>query len=286
MPTTDTPLRYPGGKSQLAPFVGELLRANKLLGGVYAEPYAGGAGLAWRLLFTGQVSEVWLNDIDVGIFSFWHSVLNESEQLCERIEKTPVTMKVWTAQREVLSSSSAPTLDIGFATLFLNRTNRSGIISGGVIGGKAQQGDYKLDCRFNKTELVAKIRRIASHAEVVKLSRLDARLCIAKWGKSLPARALMNIDPPYFAKGHDLYTNFYQPGDHRTVATVIKKLTCPWMLTYDDAPEIEQLYEGLPMYRKALMYSVQVKRRASELLVLSPRLSAPASLGAPYKDAA
>jgi DNA adenine methylase len=278
MPTTDTPLRYPGGKSQLAPFVSELLRANNLSGGVYAEPYAGGAGLAWRLLFGGQVSEVWLNDIDIGIHSFWHSVLSDSEQLCEKIHRTPVTMKVWRAQQSMLSCSGASKLDIGFATLFLNRTNRSGIISGGVIGGKSQQGPYKLDCRFNKVELIAKIRRISSYAEVVKLSRLDARLCIGKWGKSLPPRALMNIDPPYFAKGHDLYTNFYEPNDHRTVAAVVRKLKCPWMLTYDDAPEIEELYAGLPIYRKALTYSAQVKRRASELLMLSPQLMAPSCL--------
>ncbi|MFC3146270.1 DNA adenine methylase [Piscinibacterium candidicorallinum] len=273
MPTTVTPLRYPGGKSQLTPFVAELLRANGLSGGVYAEPYAGGAGLAWALLLSGQASEIWINDIDQGIFSFWHSVLNNTEQLCSRIEKTRITMQTWHTQREVMLSNTGSRLDIGFATLFLNRTNRSGIISGGVIGGKNQDGNYKLDCRFNRDELIAKIRRIGSYREVVKLTQIDARACIAKWGKELPKKGLMNIDPPYFAKGRDLYTNFYRPDDHKLVANVISKLKCPWILTYDDTPEICALYSKFRIYRKALAYSAQVKRQANELLVISPKIN-------------
>jgi DNA adenine methylase len=164
---------------------------------------------------------------------------------------------------------------LAFSTLFLNRTNRSGIIGGGVIGGKSQTGTYKIDCRFNKPELVAKIRRIATYRDVIKLSRLDARLCIPQWAKRLPPRALMNIDPPYFVKGQELYTNFYTADNHRDLARIIRRLKCGWMLTYDDVPEVQKLYAGLPMYRKGLTYYAQVKRRANELLVLAPQLSPP-----------
>mgnify|MGYP001190400554 CR=1 FL=1 len=284
MPTTDSPLRYPGGKTQLAPFVSDLLRVNDLTRGIYAEPFAGGAGIAWRLLFAGHIGEVWLNDIDLGIHSFWKMVLEQPEDLCERIEKTPVTMRQWYEQRRILASSN-DTLKLAFATLFLNRTNRSGIIAGGVIGGKAQIGDYKLDCRFNKEELSDKILRIAGHREVIRLSRLDARICIAKWSKRLPKRSLINVDPPYFTKGHELYTNFYEPKDHRALAKTIRGLKCAWMLTYDDTPEIERLYTGLPTYRKALTYYAQVKRRANELLVLAPTLRPPAGLNQPSQAA-
>lgn len=278
MPSTDSPLRYPGGKTQLAPFVSDLLRINDLTCGVYAEPFAGGAGIAWRLLFSGHVSEVWLNDIDEGIYNFWRAALQCPEDLCELIDRTPVTIEEWAVQRGVLSSKRASWLKIGFATFFLNRTNRSGIIEAGVIGGKDQTGSYKLDCRFNKEELIDKILRIAQHRDVVRLSRIDAKDCIAQWAKALPTRSLINIDPPYFAKGQDLYTNFYEPGDHKVLAAAIKKLKCAWMLTYDDVPEIERLYLGLPTYRKALVYYAQVKRKANELLVLSPRLTPPSEL--------
>jgi DNA adenine methylase len=278
MPTTESPLRYPGGKTQLAPFVADLLTINDLDRGVYAEPFAGGAGLAWRLLLSGKVAEVWLNDIDPAIFNFWRAVLDHPDALCDRIERTAVTLEMWKKQRAVLTRAGGKPLDIAFATLFLNRTNRSGILAGGVIGGKEQAGNYKLDCRFNKAELIDKIRRIASYRDVVKLSQLDARLCIPSWAKALPKRGLLNIDPPYFVKGQELYTNFYTPENHADLAKTIRRLKCPWMLTYDDAPAVEALYKGLPLYRKGLIYYAQVKRRAIELLILSRALVPPGSL--------
>ena len=283
MPTTETPLRYPGGKTQLAPFVIDLLKANRLIGGVYAEPFAGGAGLAWRLLFQGHISEVWINDIDPAIHGFWDAVLNRTDDLCELIETTPVSIEEWFRQREIMDRGRVGPLRLGFATLFLNRTNRSGIINGGVIGGKDQTGNYKLDCRFNHTELIRKIQRIASYREVVTLTRLDAMQCIPIWAKALPKRSLMNIDPPYFAKGKGLYTNFYSGDDHKNLSAMIKSLKCPWMLTYDDVKDIERLYKDLPLYRKGLVYCAQVKRRANELVVLAPMLAAPQCL---YEQAA
>ncbi len=280
MPVTDTPLRYPGGKTQLSPFVIDLVRANNLYGGVYAEPFAGGAGIAWRLLLNGDMTEVWLNDIDPAIFAFWDAVVNQPDPLCERILKTHVTIQEWHKQRTVLADPGAKPSDLAFATLYLNRTNRSGILKGGVIGGKDQAGNYKLDCRFNKADLVHKIQRIHVYREVIRLSKLDAAHCLQEWNKTLPRRSLVNIDPPYFNRGQDLYLSFYKPDDHATLATQVRALSAPWMLTYDDTPEIESLYHGLPLYRKSLLYSAQVKRRTSELLVLAPQIKPPLSLQA------
>ena len=278
MPTIESPLRYPGGKTQLAPFVVELLKVNRLFNGVYAEPFAGGAGLAWRLLLSGRVSEVWLNDIDPAIYALWKAVMTQTDDLCELIETTPVNTAEWARQREVLERARPRALDLAFATLFMNRTNRSGIIGGGMIGGKLQSGNYKIDCRFDRPQLIAKIRRIAAYRDVVKLSQIDARLCIPQWAKALPPRALINIDPPYFAKGQELYTNFYTSDNHRDLARIIRRLKVNWMLTYDDVPEIQALYAGLPTYRKGLTYYAQIKRRASELLILAPRLTAPGEI--------
>ncbi len=221
------------------------------------------------------MSELWLNDIDPAIYALWKVSLTQPDNLCELIEKTRVSMAGWRRQKEVFHQSRPRLLPLAFATLFLNRTNRSGILEGGVIGGKAQDGAYKLDCRFNKSELIAKVQRIATYKDVVRITRLDAGLCIPMWAKALPKRSLMNIDPPYFAKGKELYTNFYTPSDHLALSRIIRRLRCNWILTYDDAPEIERFYSGLPIYRKSLTYYAQVKRRASELLVLAPRLSAP-----------
>lgn len=286
MPTTDTPLRYPGGKTQLAPFVSELLRTNDLLQSIYCEPFAGGAGIACRLLLNGTVSEAWINDIDPAIYAFWHSTLNATDELCDRISNTNIDIVEWEKQRKVQSDNSARLIDLGFSTLFLNRTNRSGILRGGVIGGKDQKGNYLLDCRFDRIDLIRKIRRIALYRDQIKLTQIDARLYIGSTLKKLPAHALVNVDPPYYRVGPDLYTNYYRHDDHVALARTIRAMPHRWMLTYDDTPEICSIYAGLVQYRKNLTYYAQVKRSAAELLVLSPRLRAPASLQTTFSEAA
>jgi DNA adenine methylase len=95
----------------------------------------------------------------------------------------------------------------------------------------------------------------------------------------------MNIDPPYFVRGQELYLNFYEPKDHEKLAKIIRSLKCNWILTYDDAKEVQDLYSGLPVFRKGLTYYAQVKRRASELLVLSPSLNTPDGMAAELEAA-
>lgn len=278
MPITDTPLRYPGGKTQLTPFVTELLTTNDLLQSVYCEPFAGGAGIACRLLLNGTVSEAWINDIDPAIYAFWHSVLYATDDLCGRIERTQVNMTEWYRQRHVQGDGRASVLSLGFSTLFLNRTNRSGILRGGVIGGMEQKGNYPIDCRFDKDDLIRKIRRIAIYRDQIRLSNVDARLYIGSVLKKLPAHALVNVDPPYYRAGPDLYTNSYKHKDHAALARAVRAMPHRWMLTYDDADAIRAMYLGLRQFRKTLNYYAQVKRSAVELLVLSDSLIVPKTL--------
>jgi DNA adenine methylase len=275
MPTTDSPLRYPGGKTQLAPFVIEVMRDNELFHGTYVEPFAGGAGIAWRLLFDNYVSEVWINDIDPAIHAFWSCVLQHTDDFCERIAKTKVTMKEWHRQREVQSHAEPSLMDLGFSTFFLNRTNRSGIIKGGVIGGLTQEGDYPLDCRFKKPDLIQRIRRIALYAEQIRLTRMDAETYLRTDVKKLGGRCLVNIDPPYYRKGPGLYCSFYEHHDHVSLAGAIRRVKQPWMLTYDDVPEIRTIYAANRSISKTLNYYAQIKRVGVELVVFSDSLLLP-----------
>uniref|UniRef100_E6PKT4 site-specific DNA-methyltransferase (adenine-specific) n=2 Tax=mine drainage metagenome TaxID=410659 RepID=E6PKT4_9ZZZZ len=267
MPVTDTPLRYPGGKTQLAPFVSSLLSQNGLQGGHYAEPFAGGCGIAWRLLFSGQATELWLNDIDPAVHAFWDAAINDTDELCGRVHGAVLNMSEWHRQRAIFHNAGSAGIELAFATLYLNRTNRSGILAGGVIGGERQTGNYKLDCRFNKADLIRKIERIGRYRDVVHLSNEDARLCLSKWDDILPAKALINIDPPYFGKGSELYINHFKPDDHASLSRQVRRLKRRWMMTYDDVPEIEALYQGLPIYKTSLLYSAQTKRKGTELLI-------------------
>lgn len=277
MARSASPLRYPGGKTCLYDLAGHILKLNKLERAHYAEPYAGGAGLALSLLFGGHVSDIHLNDVDRSIWAFWNSALNETDGLIEKIVTTPVDMEEWHRQRQIyLNPSDYDDLTLGFSTFFLNRTNRSGIIKGaGVIGGLEQTGNYKIDCRFNRNDLAKRVRRIAKYRARIHIYRTDALLFIEDMDARLPTRAFFCIDPPYFNKGSSLYTSFYNPADHLAVSQAVLGLDRPWILTYDNTPEISHLYKARRQFSFDVNYSVQTKRVGSELLVASKGLKLP-----------
>ncbi|MEK6789271.1 MAG: DNA adenine methylase [Pseudomonadota bacterium] len=275
-----SPLRYPGGKSSLLPVMASILKSNDLERRPYAEPFAGGCGLALGLLYGGYVSEIHLNDIDPSIWSFWHSVLERTEELIERVATTPITIDEWRYQRDIyLAGDLSDPVSLGFAAFFLNRTNRSGIIKGaGVIGGLSQTGNYKIDCRFNREDLIQRITRVQKYKRRIHLYRQDAVEFLRFADCELPEQSLLCIDPPYYNKGSSLYTSFYTADDHAALSEMILTLTRPWLVTYDDVPEIRALYEHRPQHRLSVKYSVQVKRTAGELLVSSADLELPEGL--------
>jgi DNA adenine methylase len=276
MPLATSPLRYPGGKACLIGPVSRIIKLNKLEHGHYAEPYAGGCGLALALLYGGFVSDIHINDVDCSIWAFWSVVLNRTEEFIDLMEKTPVTLREWRRQRRVLRNPNANTLELAFAAFFLNRTNRSGIIkNAGVIGGLDQKGDYPIDCRFTKDELARRIRRVRKYRSRIHLHRKDAIAFIDHVEKNLPRETFLCIDPPYFHKGSSLYMSFYKRKDHETVADRILKLKSPWILTYDYCDEIHDLYTARRQFHFSLNYSAQTKRVGSELLIASKGLRMP-----------
>jgi DNA adenine methylase len=275
-----SPLRYPGGKTSLTGHVSAILRLNKLQYEHYAEPYAGGCGLALNLLYRGYVSDIHVNDVDRPIWAFWHSILHDTEQFIALMTQTPVTVAEWHRQREIHThQADHDTLSLGFATFFLNRTNRSGIIKkAGVIGGLQQNGRYKIDCRFNKEGLAQRIRRVAFYKDRIHLYQQDALDFLDHIEQALPEKTFCYLDPPYFKKGPGLYTSFYQEGDHAKVAERTLQLPKPWIVTYDETTEIRRLYRSRRQYLLPLNYSVQEKRLGLELLIASKGLRIPSEL--------
>lgn len=261
-----TPLRYPGGKGRLGPWLAFTMRSNRVSGGTYVEPYAGGAGAALYLLINGYVRRLILNDIDPSIYAFWWSVLNEPEELIRRIETTPATIETWHAQRAVLASGDGVNqLDLGFATFFLNRTNRSGILNGGVVGGLEQAGKYTLQARYNIIDLVGRIRGVAKHKRQIALHNKDALQFLDTVSSDLPKRSLTYLDPPYFNKGQQLYRNFYTATDHANLARAAQSLQTPWLVTYDNEPQVSELYSKAKRCEFSLTYSSTTERqRATE----------------------
>lgn len=268
-----SPLRYPGGKGKIANYLKLLLLENDLLGTTYVEPYAGGAGAALSLLFEEYVDEIHINDIDPGISAFWRSILNETEPLVDRIASVELSMREWERQREVQRTGGTD-LEIGFSTFFLNRTNRSGIITGGPIGGTEQQGKWSLDARFNRTDLIRRVQKIARFRSRIKVSECDALEVLDHYDRP-GDHALVYADPPYFVRGGDLYRNFYEPEDHARVASRIQSLRCHWIVSYDNVQDVRDLFVGLGSVDYSLSYSAAARYRGSEVLYFSKGLEAP-----------
>jgi len=272
-----TPLRYPGGKGKLTDFIKLVFEHNDLLDGHYVEPYAGGAGIAMSLLLHSYAKCIHLNDLNPAVYAFWHSVINTPEQLCKAIRNAKLTIKEWHKQKAIQNDhKNHSTLEIGFSTFFLNRTNRSGIILGGVIGGKNQDGPWKLDARFNKKELCQRIESIALYRSRIRLYNHDAAYMITKILPKLPQKTLVYLDPPYYVKGQGLYENHYIHDDHVTIAKLVKKeISLPWIVSYDHVPEIADMYKGYPTISYGINYSVQNRYKGAEIMFFSKDLIIP-----------
>lgn len=272
-----SPLRYPGGKGKLARFMKEIVRCNGLSDGRYVEPYAGGAAVAWELLLTGVVRRISVNDVSLPVFAFWDSVLNSTDNLCRMIQDCDMSVSEWDKQKLIYQSADrSDLLSLGFSFFFLNRTNRSGILNGGIIGGRDQSGAWKIDARFNKSDLISKIEKIASLRSRIEITNLDAVDFIRENSARFSERTLLYIDPPYFEKGRFLYHDAYRAEDHSTVAECIKELRgLNWVVSYDDVRPIHDLYVEFPWLQYTLNYSARNVTRGREVMFFSPNLVVP-----------
>ncbi|MFZ5993498.1 MAG: DNA adenine methylase [Thermodesulfobacteriota bacterium] len=272
-----TPLRYPGGKARLASFFKKVIRENGLCDSHYVEPYAGGAGIAISLLLTEYCSHIHLNDISYPLFCFWSSILSNPEYLCRRIRDVCVTPYVWDEQKGVLQRvSEYPIEEVAFAFFFLNRTNRSGIQNGGMIGGRNQDGKWKIDARFNKRELIRRIVSIADYSHRISVYNMDAKDFINNISPSLPKRSLVYFDPPYYMKGRRLYPNYYTENDHSEIATIVQsRVTQPWIVTYDNHPNIEDFYSDRRWLIYCLNHTAGSFRVGNELMFFSDSVRIP-----------
>lgn len=277
MPVSHSPLRYPGGKTKLGPYLGSVMCANRLRKAEYAEPYAGGAGAGLHLLFQGIASHLHLNDIDRGVVSFWRAVLQHNERFAKAIESVRLTVPEWDYQKEILRTARMG-FDLGFAFFYLNRTNRSGISGGGIIGGREQTGEWKMSARFTREELARRVRALNKYRRNISVTCSDALEFLTDLAPGKGKRAFVYLDPPYFAKGQDLYPNYYDAGDHLAIADGMKRYDLPWLMTYDDCPDIRHLYQGQRVLSSELTYSARRARRGKEVVIFGSAVKPPAAL--------
>jgi DNA adenine methylase len=285
MDTFKVPLRYPGGKSALHKFIGSVLRQNDLVDGFYVEPFCGGAGLAIGLLMKEYVQHIYLNDADPHIFSFWKSLLNETEAFIKLTEDVEVSVKEWKLQKQIYDNPNGHTqLEVGFATFFLNRCNRSGIFGGRPIGGLNQTGPWKIDARFNKENLIRRIESISFYAERIHVYGSEARDFLNDIMPGLPKeKTLLYLDPPYYIMGGELYFNNYGHSDHQALSQFIQGLPFKWILSYDNVPQIKKMYKKRRVLDVNLFYRANKLKQGKELIIFSDNLHLPQIKGKAIK---
>lgn len=267
-----SPLRYPGGKTKIYNFVSSLILDNNLVGINYAEPYAGGAGLALSLLYNEFVEKIFINDFDYSIYIFWKNILTRNNEFCEWIDALEINVEAWHYYKQVQNNKeSYDDFELAKSTFFLNRTNVSGVIKGGIIGGLQQKGKYKIDARFNKKTLIERIRKIYEYRQRIVISNLDGVNFIDRLEKR-KRDFFVYIDPPYFEKGSDLYMNYYVGADHEKLSKHIKRMKNIWLTSYDNHDFILQLYQSETKLNYKLSQSAS-NRVGDEVLIFSNRLN-------------
>lgn len=270
-----SPLRYPGGKVNLAQYVNRILTLNDMSGTEFVEPFAGGAGVTLSLLQWGTISSAVLVERDPLVYAFWESVFFHADDLCELIESTDITIDTWN-QREHYRHIDVPVepliVDLGFSALFYSRTNFSGILNAGPIGGQRQTGKYKIDCRFKKDRLIRDILFLYQYRDRVQVVFADGLSFISTHSRTWANKnTFVYVDPPYYIKGRSLYRHFFSDEQHIRLAHELKSAHFPWLLSYDNCTFVNSLYsnnEDRFKFRHLYFdYSARQARREAELLI-------------------
>lgn len=276
-----SPLRYPGGKGKLAALIKAILTENGLLDGIYVEPYAGGAGVACELLAKNYVRSIQINDVSPAIFAFWKAALWQADRFTDDIDAARLSIDEWDLQKATFERerrASHPDLyKLGFSTFYLNRTNRSGILNGGMIGGRAQKSEWGLDARFNRSDLIERIKLLSSLRNRIKVTNIDALKLIRSFQRNCPPKTFIYLDPPYYDKGRQLYLDYYHAKDHSDIANQVQsdKQTFNWIVSYDNVVPIKDLYKKSSMVEYDINYSARSASTGSEVIVFERNLKLP-----------
>lgn len=288
---SNSPLRYPGGKGKISSFVGNVLSDNGI-DGTYVEPFAGGAGVAINLLLADKVRNIIINDLDDGVYSFWKTVLTDPDYILRRIKLVPFDYakpserflpadyaRYWANVKKRFDFNHYQDYrQKGFDFFMLNRMNVSGIVKGGPIGGHSQNGRYNISARFNKKTLCHRIERIYQLGDRITLTNLEAsHFCslIADGKYCDTGNSLIFLDPPYYEQGRNLYSSFATDRIHSLIAErLTSESKWKWILTYDEAPQINNLYppDKVMKYEYEIAYSANKRGRYAEYLFTSPTL--------------
>ena len=254
-----SPLRYPGGKRWILPFLIRLLEATGGRRKLFVEPFVGGGSVTMGLLESGYAENAVINDLDPLVAAFWSVVFSKDvDALVDRVRTARVTLDEWNTLK-AQDDDCGTDVDRAFRCLFLNRTSFSGIINrtAGPIGGNAQSGEYGVGCRFNLPRIASRISELGRLRDRVLIrgcgtwqgmaDRIDMEIVPGSGFR--PDDVFWYLDPPFYHKADRLYRRWFETSDHDELHRFLgMTIYGHWLLSYDSAPEIERLYGGHPGY--------------------------------------
>ena len=237
-----SPLRYPGSKQKFARTLSDIISKNKISPDLFIEPFSGGASISLYFLQTNLVKNIALIEKDPLIASLWKTIFFDSEWLVKKIKNLDITIDKW---RYFKNYNPRTIRNKALKCLFLNRTNFSGILKAGPIGGQKQISQYKIDCRFNKCNIINRIEVLSKYKDkVLFIEEGDYEDILKNKQNILPKNTFIYFDPPYVNKAKALYNFYFNDADHVRLKNYIKNLKCNWLLSYDYEPPISKLYEN------------------------------------------
>lgn len=274
-----SPLRYPGGKAFLAPYVARTLEHNGIRPDVFVEPFAGGASVSLQMVTQDLVDSIALYDLDPMVSGFWWTVFNRHKYLVEKVKEEVVSVEKW---RELKEQKINGHCTNGWKCLFLNRTSFSGILneSSGPIGGHSQASDYKVDCRYYGDTILRRLKSLWDIRDrVFDVGSQSYECTLRYYEKRRTLAPFYYLDPPFFYKADKLYNFYFGQDDHDAFVTRVANLSSPWLLSYDYCPETVALmrrhglsYKILPVTYNAAANSKSQKRELVSSNLELPRM--------------
>src|SRR3990167_6998031 len=275
-----SPLRYPGSKRKLCNYLDKILAKNNYSPQVLIEPFVGGGSVFINFLLRHKEGKVVIEDKDELIYNFWKTLFDEPSYLIRFVKKVRVDLKTFDRYRHVSSHTDKfSRKKLAEACLFLNRTSFSGILnnSAGPIGGREQKSIYKIDCRFGRENLIKKIKSISAFKNrvvVLPYNWEETLKYVAGEDKYKNARLLYYFDPPFYKKAAQLYRYHFDNVSHKNLRDRLMKLKQAWILSYDRAQEIQNLYSAFTRINVSMPYSINspAKRLEKELIITPLKL--------------
>ena len=258
--------RYPGGKSKLRAKIVEQLNTQADDDLQYREPFLGGGSIGLRLLSdNSNITDIWINDKDIGIACLWTAAIQYYEEFKERVKSfVPSVAAFYEFKAELTTISTLPEqrdhiVDIGFKKLAIHQISYSGLgtKSGGPLGGAAQKSAYKVDCRWSPGYICKKLDVIHNQLKNIQIHKnCCTNLDFITLIEDTSCKCLLYLDPPYFLKGNDLYQHGFTIQDHERLASALRNTKHTWVLSYDDCDEIRDMYKWANIESMDVNYSI------------------------------